>query len=340
MSSVESAITAKTQLDGKEIFNGCCLLRIGYSNLKDLNVKNNGPKSRDFSLPDSSGASMSAYPPQPYLMQSPGYGQQAYGQSAPSMGGQNMFGMQSAGFGAGFGAPPQAQAGYGRYGGGGYDKQAQFGGAPFAGSAGGAVLLVSNLVPEHITPDKLFVLFGVYGDVYRVKILFKKPGTALIQMATADQASQALRHLNRLNLWGKDLAVSVSKFNEIALPINDEKSDLTKDFSSSPIHRFKNRAERSLKNLNSPSEVLHVSNLAEGTNESQLRALFEAEQTHPPVVHFFKNDRKMAYVRMESVQSAVTALMSLHNHKLGDRYMRISFSNKDPSTVQDSEDSA
>lgn len=45
----------------------------------------------------------------------------------------------------------------------------------------GCVLLVSNLEESCITPDKLFTLFGVYGDVTRVKILYNKKDTAFIQ---------------------------------------------------------------------------------------------------------------------------------------------------------------
>ena len=36
------------------------------------------------------------------------------------------------------------------------------------------VLLVSNLDPDRITCYDLFILFGVYGDVTRVKILYNK----------------------------------------------------------------------------------------------------------------------------------------------------------------------
>jgi hypothetical protein len=36
--------------------------------------------------------------------------------------------------------------------------------------------------------DHLFTLFGVYGDVQRVKILFNKKDTALVQMSEPQQA--------------------------------------------------------------------------------------------------------------------------------------------------------
>ena len=52
----------------------------------------------------------------------------------------------------------------------------------------GSVLLVSNLDENLTECDHLFILFGVYGDVQRVKILFNKKDTALVQMSEPQQA--------------------------------------------------------------------------------------------------------------------------------------------------------
>ena len=61
------------------------------------------------------------------------------------------------------------------------------------------VLLVSNLNETVIEPDHLFMLFGVYGDVQRVKILFNKKDTALIQMSEPQQALQAIANLDKVS---------------------------------------------------------------------------------------------------------------------------------------------
>lgn len=39
-------------LDGQNIYNGCCTLRISFSKLAGLNVKYNNDKSRDYTRPD------------------------------------------------------------------------------------------------------------------------------------------------------------------------------------------------------------------------------------------------------------------------------------------------
>jgi hypothetical protein len=39
-------------LDGQNVYNGCCTLRIDYSKLATLNVKYNNDKSRDYTNPN------------------------------------------------------------------------------------------------------------------------------------------------------------------------------------------------------------------------------------------------------------------------------------------------
>ena len=48
---VITAQAAKLSLDGQNIYNACCTLRIEYSKLANLNVKYNNDKSRDYTNP-------------------------------------------------------------------------------------------------------------------------------------------------------------------------------------------------------------------------------------------------------------------------------------------------
>uniref|UniRef100_A0A0M3I7H9 PTBP1-like RNA recognition motif 2 domain-containing protein n=1 Tax=Ascaris lumbricoides TaxID=6252 RepID=A0A0M3I7H9_ASCLU len=43
---------ARQSLDGQNVYNGCCCLRIDYSKLATLNVKYNNDKSRDYTNPN------------------------------------------------------------------------------------------------------------------------------------------------------------------------------------------------------------------------------------------------------------------------------------------------
>jgi len=127
----------------------------------------------------------------------------------------------------------------------------------------------------------------------------------------------------------------MSRHTEVGLPPKDadpELASLTKDYSGSPVHRFGHRGARNMKNINPPSQVLHLSNLYEGATEDDLKKIFTTESTGC-VVQFFPTNRKMAYVKLDSVHEAVLALIRTHNLKFGDRYMRVSFSLKDPNQM-------
>ncbi|XP_077834909.1 polypyrimidine tract-binding protein 1 isoform X21 [Macaca mulatta] len=161
-----SAQHAKLSLDGQNIYNACCTLRIDFSKLTSLNVKYNNDKSRDYTRPDlPSGDS------QPSLDQTMAA---AFGLSVPNVhGALAPLAIPSA---------AAAAAAAGRIA------------IPGLAGAGNSVLLVSNLNPERVTPQSLFILFGVYGDVQRVKILFNKKENALVQMADGNQAQLGESH--------------------------------------------------------------------------------------------------------------------------------------------------
>lgn len=48
----EDLFVSLQSLDGQNIYNACCTLRIDFSKLTSLNVKYNNDKSRDYTRPD------------------------------------------------------------------------------------------------------------------------------------------------------------------------------------------------------------------------------------------------------------------------------------------------
>ncbi|XP_041912402.1 polypyrimidine tract-binding protein 1b isoform X6 [Alosa sapidissima] len=252
------ALTAqhsKLALDGQNIYNACCTLRISYSKLTSLNVKYNNDKSRDYTRPDlPTGDSQ---PPLEHQAMAAAF-------AAP--------GIISGPFAGAHGFPPAfaiQQAGLAMPGMHGALASLAIPGAAAAGrlafpplSGGHCVMLVSNLNPERVTPQCLFILFGVYGDVMRVKILFNKKENALIQMADGTQAQLAMSHLNGQKLQGRAMRVTLSKHTAVQLPREGhEDQGLTKDYSSSPLHRFKKPGSKNYSNIFPPSSTLHLSNI-------------------------------------------------------------------------------
>jgi len=194
----------------------------------------------------------------------------------------------------------------------------------------GCVLHISNLNEEKITPDNIFKLFGVYGNVQRVKILFNKKDTALVQYSEPEQAQNACRFLNGLAWHGKEMKISLSKYTHIqtAKPGLPE-AWLTKDFSDSTLHRFRTPNSKNYRNIFAPSSTLHLSNIAPNTTEEKLVDLF-SEFGKVQRFQFFQRDSKMALIQMSSVQEAVDALVALHDHQLNpSSHLRVSFTNSE-----------
>jgi len=306
-SGLASAMAAKQQLEGKDMFQGCCTLNITYSSTQPpLRIVANNERARDFSqsvAPAAAAAPVAgapaAAPGQYYQQQYDPYGGQ-YPPQGPSY--------------------PQA--------GGGYD--------PYSGAAapgrqgpppGGSVVLVNGLIADQVTCDHLFTLFGVYGDVHRVKIMWNKKETALVQFSNPGGAQTAIKNLDKCELFGSELSVIPSKNPQISLPpVNskyDDSTHLTKSYEESKLHRFKKAGSRNEKHICAPAESLHLSNLPEGTTEEELMDLFAST---PIQIRFFGNDNKMAFVTFNTVSEGVHALLSYHNHDLRGRNIRIAFS--------------
>ncbi|CAM4760141.1 unnamed protein product [Rotaria magnacalcarata] len=191
----------------------------------------------------------------------------------------------------------------------------------------GPVILVSNLNEDMTTPESLFTLFGVYGDVHRVKILFNKKDSALIQYATSQQAAVGHQNLDHITMFGKQIRVSFSKHQFVQMP-KDGTSDmgLTKDFTNSPLHRFKKPGSKNYNNIFPPGAVLHLSNIPTETSEDEIQKIFSQYGTIKRF-KFFEKDRKMALIEMDTIEQTIAALINTHNYRLADSmHLRVSFS--------------
>lgn len=328
---VITAQAAKLSLDGQNIYNACCTLRIEYSKLSNLNVKYNNDKSRDYNNPTLPSGDptmdMSA------IHQSTALATQQLGMLGSPFAAMGLAGLTAAQFSAAAAIPglaiPGVTTGY-----------------PFAAAAAlastqpgvrvpgitppgaGSVLLVSNLNENDIEPDHLFTLFGVYGDVQRVKILFNKKDTALVQMSEPQQAIQAMSNLDKVRLFGKELRVMSSIHHAVQMPKEGQPdAGLTKDYTSSTLHRFKKPGSKNYQNIYPPSATLHISNIAPPGEEADVKAAFKSVGIEVQGFRFFQKDRKMALVKVGSVEDAILALIKLHNYPLSDNWhLRVSFS--------------
>ncbi|NWX45106.1 PTBP2 protein, partial [Steatornis caripensis] len=300
-----NAQQAKLALDGQNIYNACCTLRIDFSKLVNLNVKYNNDKSRDYTRPDlPSGDGQPALDP----AIAAAFAKETSLLAVP--GALSPLAIPNAA------AAAAAAAAAGRVG------------MPGVSAGGNTVLLVSNLNEEVSETILLFFfLFSVYGDVQRVKILYNKKDSALIQMADGNQSQLAMSHLNGQKMYGKIIRVTLSKHQTVQLPregLDDQ--GLTKDFGNSPLHRFKKPGSKNFQNIFPPSATLHLSNIPPSVAEEDLRTLFANTGGTVKAFKFFQ-DHKMALLQMSTVEEAIQALIDLHNYNLGENHhLRVSFS--------------
>ncbi|GAA28121.2 Polypyrimidine tract-binding protein 1 [Clonorchis sinensis] len=199
------------------------------------------------------------------------------------------------------------------------------------------VVFVSNLNQERITPDTLFTLFGVYGDVQRVKILHNKKDSAMIQLADCNQAQMAVNYLDKVPLYGKQMRCTLSKNMAVTIPVpgkDDSEASaeninqLNREYIGHRLHRFRRPNARYLQNLCAPSRVLHISNLPEQVTEDDLTDVFmRVGGLQVEAVKLVKTPKPMALVQLQDVEKAVTGLIALHDYELVDNlHMRVSFS--------------
>eukprot|EP00128_Syssomonas_multiformis_P001855 Colp12_sorted_trinity150504_noHs@746 len=301
--NAQACRTAAAELEGKNLYANSCTFQVMLSKLDKLDVKYNNDRSRDYTNP--------LLPQGPFPVGGPA--------NAPSY------------------TPTHAAehaAGYPPY----YNQAAGAApnypyGAPYASQYPAprvpAVLLISKLDKDKVTPDMLFTLVGVYADVLRVKILYNKKDTALVQVADVQQAQSAIQHLNNCPMFGQKLSVIMSRHQQVTMPREDTSANpTTKDFTNSPLHRFKVPGSKNFLNVCMPAKTLHISSIPTGVTEEQLRELFGQYGTVHQI-RFFPNNPKMALIELGDVEEAVTALLYCHNHKIGEGardYLRVSFS--------------
>ncbi|XP_046830324.1 polypyrimidine tract-binding protein 1 isoform X6 [Vespa crabro] len=353
-----SAQTAKFSLDGQNIYNSCCTLRIDYSKMQNLNVKYNNDKSRDYTNPNlpTGDANIDAASLAlggellPQILMGAGSQPRARIPEVKRRGSVLTEQIDDDNYESIAGAPGVLPTPFAAMHGLPSPLGGPYNGVPPTGGLGGlggfpigagalgvrvpgggqssAVLLVSNLNEEMVTPDALFTLFGVYGDVQRVKILYNKKDSALIQMAEPHQAHLAITHMDKLRVFGKQIKVVLSKHQTVQLPKEGQPdAGLTKDYTSSPLHRFKKPGSKNYQNIYPPSSTLHLSNIPATVTEEEIKDAFSKNGFNVKAFKFFPKDRKMALIQLLNMDDAVAALIKMHNYQLSEsNHLRVSFS--------------
>jgi len=186
-------------------------------------------------------------------------------------------------------------------------------------------VMVRNLPPD-TTCDDLFKLFGMYGNISKVKIFYKNPDTGLVQFQESYQANLAKKFLNNCPLKKHALSVSLSK-TDINTTIT-ENSDFYRDYATQKGQRYRKVGSKNFRNIAQPSKVLHLSNL---NQEKDLQFYLDIFSSCGTVANYMvlSGDSQNLLLEMGSLEEAVEALVRFHNCEICEKYLKVSFSKYD-----------
>eukprot|EP00826_Nyctotherus_ovalis_P007207 TRINITY_DN11784_c0_g5_i1.p1 TRINITY_DN11784_c0_g5~~TRINITY_DN11784_c0_g5_i1.p1 ORF type:complete len:407 (+),score=78.44 TRINITY_DN11784_c0_g5_i1:1-1221(+) len=178
MDSVESAARVKESLNGQSLFSDGNRMAIGYSKLQELEVKEQSDRCRDYTVPFNENVGVEE-----------GLSAQELLEEFKA----KMEGLESGGEGS---------------------RRAEAKNLPGNSIEPTTVLFLQN-VSKEVTVMNLFTLFGCFGNVDAIRLLESKPGAALVQMSSKEEANTAKAQLNGCSLRGQELSVSGAKVKEI-----------------------------------------------------------------------------------------------------------------------------
>ncbi|XP_017837023.2 heterogeneous nuclear ribonucleoprotein L isoform X14 [Drosophila busckii] len=297
--SLDAATRARENLNGADIYAGCCTLKIDFAKPEKLNVyKNETDTSWDYTLstePPLLGPG-AGFPP---------FGAPEYHPTQPD----NWKGAsihptglmkEPTGVVAGRNAPVA------------FAQQ---------GQAQGAVMMVYGMDHDTSNTDKLFNLVCLYGNVARIKFLKTKEGTAMVQMGDSVAVERCVQHLNNIPVGsGGKIQIAFSKQNFLSEVINPfllpDHTPSFKEYTGSKNNRFLSPAQASKNRIQPPSKILHFFNTPPGLTEDQLIGIFNIKDVPATSVRLFplKTERSSSgLIEFPNISQAVLAIMKC-NH--------------------------
>jgi len=157
------------------------------------------------------------------------------------------------------------------------------------------VLVVRGFLPHIMTPERIFNLVCIYGNVAKIKCV-PNSNCTLIQMSNNSGADQVLQKLHKVKLFGETLHVEYSNLSFIAEPSHTEsgntESKHTFNFISSRLNKFRRNSKH--KSGCFPTKTLYFSNTPKNWNKELVKDLFTRLQVRhaPTKIKFLAKKRE------------------------------------------------
>lgn len=197
----------------------------------------------------------------------------------------------------------------------------------------GNICMVYNLNPTDVNLQHLFNIFSVYGYIDKIKILHKKPDSAMIQFRLPDYADLALKFLNGIEFFKTNITVQRSKATELKL---EDGSTNTKEYQGRDQRWPANAHDKIIRSACAPSTTLQLSFLDPSVTEEDVKELFskiasiisfEFIPTQGPKFN-------MALMEVESINEGIQCVAQLHAKEVKGMTIKVNFtrSGKEPIT--------
>lgn len=193
------------------------------------------------------------------------------------------------------------------------------------------VLAIFELNMEMMSPERIFNLFCVYGDVLRVRFTKAKGDMALVEMNSETEAMNVITNLDRSLVFRRELRIRFSHQRVVLEPLNNKHDTMAnghpcfQDFSNSSRHRFSSPLKTRKNMIVPPSRLLHAFNLPlHFETNKDLIAIFASKRgVSEPVKAKMNFPKEGAHVRsgfveFRSTVAAVEALVLCNHVFLGD----------------------
>jgi len=187
---------------------------------------------------------------------------------------------------------------------------------------------VKGIAEDNQDADKLINVFGLFGNIQKIKFFDKKPDVALIEMSDAKGAEKAVAIMNSKKINGSVLQVSLCKSNDVKIQSSDSKSKDSAAIKQSwryPTDKSKGRAAR-LRHMKDLSNKIVVGNLPEGKFDQLKKHIIDSGLTVKLIEGIKRQkveDQKVedkpkteftrAFVELATVDEAIGAIANLHN---------------------------
>lgn len=188
------------------------------------------------------------------------------------------------------------------------------------------VIMIKNINIDRINCQMLINIFGCFGNVKAV-LLNHYPAYGLIEMEDAKQVNKAIKNLNHISFFGKEILIDTFNCQSVTEFFFNAITNDNVEFMKGKDKYFRYRKALSIK-INKPSKILHITSLPQEYTNYRLYQLLS--ELHEPLL-IVKLDKtgtnsNMFLAEFEDISQALEIISVFHNKKIENKLLKLSFS--------------